>query len=321
MPVTLPTPGAAIRASSCAVTGWENPGSVLGGEAVLMQLTIAVQNLGHGALRDGAGEPEDRWPLIVERIRSLDQPPDLVCFQEACDWGRFGHAQLARAMRDLDLDATPLPPSSSGYPPTLLYRRETMGRWRFWNTDFAHKTTHGFGVAAFDVGLPKPLSVVSAHIDPHDPAIARSEAKYIATRAMRYGPYGAICGDINFPAASPDHPAPDYAAMRPYNRASRTRLPSEVGGQTVPERRVAEQLAYSGYVDAAWELFERTGDKELLARTGTDDRVDQAWVSEPLRAAIDGYGLLADPAGASDHRGFWLRLDLDRAATEVWEYR
>ncbi|MFI6731072.1 hypothetical protein NRF20_00420 [Streptomyces sp. R-74717] len=37
-------------------------------------------------------------------------------------------------MRDLDLDAMPIPPSRSGIPPTLLYRRETLGRWTHWNT-------------------------------------------------------------------------------------------------------------------------------------------------------------------------------------------
>ncbi|MFF4534116.1 endonuclease/exonuclease/phosphatase family protein [Streptomyces sp. NPDC001407] len=286
-----------------------------------MELTVVVQNLGHGGLRNGSGDPEDRWPLLAERIRSAG-PADLVLVQEAVDWDRYGHRQLGRAMRDLDMDATPLPPSSSGYRPALLYRKETVGRWLHWNPDFSHKTTHGFGVAVFDVGLPAPLSVVSVHLDPHDADIARSEAKYVATRGYRYGPYALIAGDINYPPASPDHPQPAYEEMRPYNRAARTRLPSEVDGRLVPERRVAEKLEQSGYVDAAWHLFQESGDKQLLARTGTDDRIDQAWVSTPLRDTITEYRLLDSPAGASDHKGFVLRLDLSKAATDdVWAYR
>jgi hypothetical protein len=62
-----------------------------------------------------------------------------VLLQEAVDWDKYGHKQLGRAMDDLDMDAMPIPPSSSGYPPTLHYRRETIGRWRFWNTDFAQQ--------------------------------------------------------------------------------------------------------------------------------------------------------------------------------------
>lgn len=288
-----------------------------------MELLIAVQNLGHGALRDGAGNPGDRWPQVVQRLRSAGEP-DLVLLQEAVDWDKYGHKQLGRAMDDLGMDAMPIPPSSSGYPPTLLYRRETVGRWRYWNTDFAQETLHGFGVAVFDVGLPAPLAVISSHKNPFDGDKARSEAKLLATRAMRYGPYGIIAGDENYPPASPDHPAPDYANMLPYNRAARTRLPSEVDGQLVPDRRVAEKMEYSGYVDVAWHLYEQGGrkDESLLTRTGTDDRIDQGWVSRPLAPAIVDYRVLDTPECASDHKGFAFRLDLSKALTDnMWEYR
>ncbi|MEU5836341.1 hypothetical protein ABZ820_22105 [Streptomyces diacarni] len=286
-----------------------------------MELTVVVQNLGLGGLRNGAGDPEDRWPLLVERIRSVG-PADLVLVSEACDWDRFGHRQLARAMRDLDMDALPLPPSGSGFPPAVLYRRETVGRWTHWNTDFAQETLHGFGVAVFDVGLPAPLAVVSAHLNPFVADKARAEAKLLATRALRYGPYGIVAGDINYPPADPRHPAPDYAAMRPYNRSARTRLPSETEGQLVPERRVTETLAHTGFADAAWTLYEQRGDKELLRKTATDDRIDQLWASAPLRETIVDYALLDAPEGASDHDGLVVRLDLARAATDnVWEYQ
>ncbi|MEU3565413.1 endonuclease/exonuclease/phosphatase family protein [Kitasatospora sp. NPDC006786] len=306
-----------------------------------MELLVVVQNLGQGGLRDGSGAPEDRWPLLAERILTAGgpaAPPDLVLLQEAVDWGRYGHRQLALAMRDLDMDALPLPPSGSGYPTALLYRRETVGRWLNWNVDFAHRTLHGFGVATFDVGLPAPLAVASVHLDPFSPDSARAEAKLAATRALRYGPYGMVCGDINYPPASPDSPEPDYAAMRPYNRSARTLLPSqartalpsqagalltEVGpAAAVPDRRVAETLAHTGYVDAAWHLYQQNRDPELLRRTSTDDRIDQAWVSAPLAPAVTGYRVLDAPAGASDHHGLAVHLDLARAATDdVWEYR
>ncbi|MEU6647714.1 endonuclease/exonuclease/phosphatase family protein [Streptomyces albidoflavus] len=285
-----------------------------------MQLTLVVQNLGHGGLRTGAGDPEDRWPALAERIGA--PAPDVVLLQEANGWGANGHRQLARAMRDLDLDALPLAPSGTGYGTAILYRRETMGTWTAWNTDYADQTLHGFGVAAFDVGLPAPLAFLSAHLDPFTPDRARAEAKLVATRAYRYGPYGIVAGDINYPPAHPDSPAPDYAAMRPYNRASRTRLPSEVGGELVPERRVTEMLAHSGYVDVAAHLHQKTGDPACLRRTGTDDRIDQTWVSEPLTPAIVGYEVLDTPAGASDHHGQAVCLDLDRVeTTNLWTYR
>lgn len=292
-----------------------------------MELTIAVQNLGHGGLRNGSGDADNRWPHLAERINSAaakvgSEHVDLALVQEAVEWTSYGHRQLGIAMGDLDMDALPIPPSGSGYPPALLFRSETVGRWRHWNTDFAQETLHGFGVAVFDVGLPAPLAVVSAHLNPFVADKARDEAKLIATRALRYGPYGLVAGDINYPPADPSSPAPDYAEMRPYNRSARTRLPSEADRQLVPDRRVTEMLSYSGFADAAWTLYQERGDKELLRKTATDDRIDQLWVSEPLRDTIVDYALLDTPEGASDHHGLVVRLDLSRAQTDnVWEYR
>ncbi|NUK09952.1 endonuclease/exonuclease/phosphatase family protein [Streptomyces lunaelactis] len=292
-----------------------------------MELTIAVQNLGHGGLRNGSGDPEHRWPQLAERINSAAERVgarhvDLALVQEAVDWDKYGHRQLGQAMTDLDMDAVPIPPSSSGYPPTLLYRRETLGRWTHWNTDFTRETLHGFGVAVFDVGLPAPLAVVSAHLNPFVADKARDEVKLVATRALRYGPYGIVAGDMNYPPADPASPSPDYAAMLPYNKSARTRLPSEADGQLVPDRRVTEMLAYTGFVDAAAKLYEEHGDKELLRKTATDDRIDQLWVSAPLRDTVVAYALLDTPEGASDHHGLVVRVDLERAATDnVWEYK
>ncbi|WP_328698564.1 hypothetical protein [Streptomyces sp. NBC_00342] len=49
-----------------------------------MELTVVVQNLGNGGLRSGSGDPEERWPQLVERIRSAGAA-DLVLLQEAVD--------------------------------------------------------------------------------------------------------------------------------------------------------------------------------------------------------------------------------------------
>jgi hypothetical protein len=83
-------------------------------------------------------------------------------------------------------------------------------------------------------------------------------------------------------------------------------------------------MSYSGFVDVAWHLYEQ-GDRKnetLLTRTGTDDRIDQGWVSQPLAPAIVDYQVLDTPEGASDHKGFAFRLDLSKALTDnVWDYR
>ncbi|GGT23181.1 endonuclease/exonuclease/phosphatase family protein [Streptomyces griseoviridis] len=285
-----------------------------------MELTVVVQNLGVGGLRSVVGETEDRWPALADRIRAAR--PDLVLLQEAYGWAEFGHRQLARAITDLNLQALPIPPSRSGIVPVLLYRREKLGRWTAWDTGFAGETLHGFGVACFDVGLPAPLSVVSCHLDPFVVDKARAEAKLIATRAYRYGPYALVGGDLNYPPAHPDSPPPDYTAMRPYNIAARTRLPSEAGAPLVPDRRVTEMLSYSGFVDAAWHLYKQHADTRLLATTGTDDRIDAVWTSRPLAPCIADYRLLHEPPGSSDHHGVAVQLDLARADTsDTWDYR
>ncbi|WP_370066373.1 endonuclease/exonuclease/phosphatase family protein [Streptacidiphilus sp. MAP5-3] len=291
-----------------------------------MQLTVVVQNLGHGGLKNGDGEPEDRWPLLAERINAAAERVDVVLLCEAVDWGLYGHKQLARAMRDLGLDALPLAPSKSGYGTAVLYRPEVLGRWKRWNTDFALETLHGFGIATFEIeGLPAPLSFVPVHYDPHSADRALIEANLTATRGYRYGPFAVLAGDCNYPPASSTHPLPDFSEMRPYNLGSRTLLPEgdvDPGVDPVPDRRVARKLVQNGYVDVAWHLYEKTGDERLLASTGTDDRIDQAWVSGPLAGAVSGYRLLSEPKGASDHDG--LAFELETSAIDTarpWAYR
>jgi hypothetical protein len=285
-----------------------------------------VQNLGHGGLRNGDGVPEDRWPSLADRINSAAERVDVVLLCEVVDWHQYGHKQLSRAMADLGLDALPLAPSKSGYGTAVLYRPEVLGRWARWNTDFALETLHGFGVASFNVpGLPQPLSFIPVHFTPFDADAAISEANLAATRGYKYGPFAVMAGDCNFPPAASRHPLPDYSEMRPYNLGSRTLLPRGdliPGEEWEPDRRVARKLVQNGYVDVAWHLFEKTKDQALLAPTGTDDRIDQAWVTGPLADAVSDYRLLDQPPGASDHHGLAFTLDTDLIARDnLWEYR
>ena len=284
-----------------------------------MLLTIMAQNLGHGGLQDGDGNPEDRWPDLAKRINEATPAVDILLLCEANNWGKYGHKQLVRARRDLGLEALPLSPSNSGYGTAVLYRSETVGPWVRWNTDFSHETLHGFGVASFDIGLPKPLSVVPAHLDPHDASKAAQEANLIATRGYRYGPYAVIGGDINYPPLR--GPEPLYGKMKPYNLAARTELPSSDDEPLRPIRTVTRLLAKNGYVDAALRLYDQTGDETLLERTAKDDRLDQFWVSSPLASALVSYQRLTEPAGASDHDGVVVQIDTERIDTaHNWGY-
>ena len=292
-----------------------------------MELSIVVQNLGHGGLFDGDGNPQDRWPLLAERINSAADRVDLVMLTETTDWHRYGHKQLARAMRDLDLDAAPLGPSRSGYNTGLLYRREILGRWCRHNPDFGTEALHGLALTAFDIpGLPAPLTFLPVHFTPFAAEAALIEANYAATRGYKYGPYAVLAGDVNYPPASPASPLPTFSEMRPYNIGARTLLTPDGSAPGMddlhPDRRVTNKLVHNGYVDVAWHLFEQTKDESLLVKTASDDRVDQVWVSAPLAGAICDYQVLDTPAGASDHHGLVFRLDTDAIDTSnPWTYR
>jgi endonuclease/exonuclease/phosphatase family metal-dependent hydrolase len=283
-------------------------------------IKIVVQNLAHGGLRDGSGTPQDRWPRLLKRFAAAGDDVDAFLFCEVVDWGKYGERQLHRAMADLGVQALPLAPTSSGYGTAVLYRPDRLGQPVSWNTDFAHKVTHGFGVAAFEVGLPKPLSLVPTHLTPFGARAALMEADMIIGRAYRNGPYCVVGGDINYAPAN--GPEPLFEKMLPFNRSARCRLPQPGDTGPVANRDVGLTLELAKLVDVAWRLFEQTGDEALMTRTASDDRVDQVWVSSALAQAIRSYRVLDDPADASDHKGLVVELDLALAATEdVWEYR
>ncbi len=283
-----------------------------------MILTFITQNLKFGGLSDDNGKPEDRWSLFVDRFKDVQTPADFILFTEARDWEKQGHGPLARAMHDLDMDATPLAPSSSGQHVALLYKKETVGRWRHWNIGYHDQVTQSFGVAAFDVGLPGLLSVVPAHLTPYGSDKALQEASLIASRAYRHGPYAVIGGDINYPPAQ--GPDPDFSVLRPYNISSRTLL-TEPGKGYIADRRIGKKFMQAGFVDVAYHMYEKTNDPKYLARTAKDDRIDQFWVTKPLADAVVDYWLITSPEQASDHAGVVFTLDTEKVQPVAgWVY-
>lgn len=292
-----------------------------------MRISVVVQNLGNGGLQDGDGNPDDRWPKLAERIKGAADRVDVVMLTETTDWHRYGHKQLARAMRDLDLDAAPLAPSRSGMGTALLYRQQILGRWARHNPDFGTELLHGMAVTSFDIpGLPCPLSFAPIHISPFSAEQAIIEVNYAATRAYKYGPYAVLGGDVNYAPAWSQSPPPDFSEMRPYNVGSRTVMPAgdfDPSAPLAPERSVARKLAQNGFIDVAWQLFKKTKDAGLLAPTGTDDRIDHGWVSGPLADAVSDYRLLTTPADPrGHHHGLTFTVDTDAIDTSnPWTYR
>lgn len=278
-----------------------------------MSIRIVVQNLARGGLRNSASQPEDRWPQLATRIGAAD--PDLVLLNEVRRWEDDDHRQLARAMADLDLDLVPLPPSKTGHRSAILYRRHTMGRWIGYGHDLAQETTHGFVTASFRVDqLDYLLTFVACHLDPYSGDKAMYEAALIAARGYRHGPFVVLGGDFNHPPEA--GPEPEYQRMQPYNLTARTLLADPANpGPPQPDRRSARTLAASGYLDAAWHLFQQTDNQQLLRRTGNDDRIDRIHVTRPLGPCIVDYRLLDEPADASDHHGIAVTLDISRTDT------
>jgi|GEM_PF-6239603 len=283
-----------------------------------MILTFAAQNLKFGGLTNDDGLPEDRWPALAERIKNINPKPDFLLLSEARDWDKNGHQALARAMEDLDMDALPLAPSKSGQPVALLYNRETVGRWKNWNTGYSQELTQSFGIGAFDVGLPSLLSVVPVHITPFSKDKAVEEASLVASRAYRYGPFAVIGGDVNYP---PSHGIdPNYSLMRPYNFASRTETES-TSDNPIPYKRVAQAFEKAGYGDVAYEVYKNNNDSYFLQHTCKMERIDQFWVSSALIPAVKNYWLVDSPAEASDHKAIVFQLDTNLInKIDPWSY-
>ncbi|MCY0940156.1 MULTISPECIES: endonuclease/exonuclease/phosphatase family protein [Streptomyces] len=139
-----------------------------------MLLTVLIQNTCEGG--------HARWPLLSERISAAR--PDIALLQELQGWSSAGHRQTVRAEQDLDMEAL-LAPSRSGLGTGVLYRRATVSRRVYWNTDYAaDETHHGLGTAGFDIpGLPIPLTVTPVHFI----TSARATRRCCAPRARMTG--------------------------------------------------------------------------------------------------------------------------------------
>ncbi|WP_205327033.1 endonuclease/exonuclease/phosphatase family protein [Glycomyces sp. YM15] len=295
---------------------------------------FVLQNIAHGGFRlTGGGQVEDdRWPEgILPRLQSAG-PIDVLALNECRGWetettapdGTVYRPYLERAQKDLGLELAGITRvhTLEGQPSVILYNPDTMGD--LVNFDDRHRDQfyHGYGIATWNTpGLEQPLSLAVCHLDPYDRERSKIEAAKLATHAYYNGPYAFLAGDFNSsPITGPD---PDIEKMRPYNRANRCdwTLDAATGERIwTPNREVAQRLLDYEYYDTAVLHHERTGDMAALARTGKTDRIDWVMASRALRDTVVDYRMLTEPAGASDHMGLAVTLDLAKCAPATWAY-
>lgn len=166
---------------------------------------------------------------------------------------------------------------------------------------YAERTWHGFTSSTL-VGpsWPCPLTLISAHLVPHDVDAAVGEARFLQARVRRWGWPGILAGDLNHgPLVGPE---PDWDQVPEHNLASRTILDPTRPDEHLLDRRVGLALTRGKLTDVAAHQAEATDTPELLAYTGVYGRLrtDQVWVTRQLVPAIGGYERL-DHRGATDH--------------------
>lgn len=288
-----------------------------------MILTFVSQNLLYGGLRDAKGNQQDRWPDLIKRIGGAMAKPDFLFLQEVWGWGDYGHRQLARAKKDLGMEALPLPHSPCDNGVAVLYNPASAGTWLRWEDKYTDELLHGGGLAAFDVGLSNLLTVCSVHLDAFGADRALQEVELLIARAYRNGPLAVLGGDFNY--TSTRSPDPDYAGIPPYNVGMRTQLNEAGDDKTLkPDRRIGQRMERGGFVDVAQYMFDKTGDEKYQTPTGYHplDRIDQFWVSAQLAPGIVDYMTLSVPESASDHQGAAFQLDtalIDDSST--WQFQ
>jgi endonuclease/exonuclease/phosphatase family metal-dependent hydrolase len=235
--------------------------------------------------------------------------PDFVFIQEAWGWSDYGHRQLARAKKDLSMEALPLPHSPTDNGVAILYRPEVTGAWERWEDRYTDRFIHGSGLAAFDVGLSNLLTVSSVHLDAFGSDRALHETELLIARAYRNGPLAVLGGDFNY--SSSQGPDPDFEGIPPYNVAMRSKMDSSDSGPLKPDRRIGQKMVRGGFVDVAQYLFDKTKDSKYQEPTANHprDRIDQFWVSKQVAPGIVDYQVLSVPEAASDHKGIAFQLD------------
>jgi hypothetical protein len=281
-----------------------------------VEITIAVQNISHGGLRINDDASRNRWDDLIARLAPVEA--DIVILNEAATFELDEWKRARQFAGELGLDVAGVTPSKSDVLTAVLYRKDRLGEPLAWDTKHQYLVNHGFGIASWDLGLPKPLSIGGIHVTPFSPVQAVIEVHTLVCRAYRSGPYAIVGGDFNFPPLYGEKP--DIANMLPFNKMNRLINPRDPNPQ--PNKSVAQALYDGGFHDVAAELHMKTGDDRLLAYTGKTDRIDWIAVSQPLRDAIVSYTLLDEPAGASDHEGVSCVLDLSKCDTsDPWSYR
>ncbi|MUL41575.1 endonuclease/exonuclease/phosphatase family protein [Streptomonospora sp. PA3] len=269
-------------------------------------LTIMSQNLKHGGIGDGEGNPEDRWPRLAETITAVR--PDILCLQECHGWSDHLHHQTYRAEKDLGMRLAGLAPGRCGGGNAVFYRPSPHLAQCGWADAYAQELYTGLGIALFHVaGLPARLAVASTHLTTTSAEAALDEAMRVEDRVCRYGGYGVMIGDINAHPLHDGGRAPDPATIKQRDRACR------YDENEQPDRRVARRLHRAGLVDAADHLATRSHNYDLYAPTGQGRiRVDQAWLSPPLASLLTGYERIPT---ASDHDAITITLALPTQIT------
>jgi hypothetical protein len=187
--------------------------------------------------------------------------------------------------------AVPLPASKTGMISLILFRPDTMGWWDHASDDLGQETTHGFVVASFTVAdLPAPVTFAAGHLDPYSGDKALYEAKLIATRAYRYGPY-AVTG---VPASS----FPSMSGLGDHEARASPRPAVPQIGETVQspvcrtDHEAIRQPAGRGRADSRWSgaqlphLHETPERMPRLCRDclGLDETGHSSWLRSRIPA-------------------------------------
>lgn len=250
------------------------------------------------------GGADGRWAGLARRIRQVG--PQVLLVQEATGWydGPVQSPRMFAVQEELGMRGE-VAPSPTGFH-TGIFIEETDIAWGEWITKYNHATFQGHAELTVDVGLPGPLTLVCAHLNPHSAAAASQEAQLLVQRVYRNGPYGLIGGDLNH--VPPGDREPDWEQVTAPNRASRTIL-----GQTPlrADTSVGQALAAGDLVDVAAHLADVRGDPSLRAWTAPDGqlRCDQFHLTPALLPALVDYQRV-DTGEDSDHDGVVMVLDL-----------
>lgn len=271
-------------------------------------LTVMTLNLLMGG--------DERLPGLLELVRGVS--PDVLMLQEANGWAEAGDQRLAAAERELGMRGQ-IAPSATGFHTGILTKEL---EWVEWREKYAAKTFHGHAELVVNVrGLPEPLVLISAHLNPWSTDAAAPEAQLLLGRAHKEasnkiaGGLGILAGDINHVPVGDNEPPWDQVS--PADRASRT-IASEP--ELIANRAVGQVLTRGDMVDVGAHLADVRNDPSLRAPTGHDGQLrgDQIWVTKRLAPTVLDYRRIStwvDGGELSDHDAVVIELDTSRLAS------